>query len=198
LFLTLRALHARAGAGPLNHLGKTRIARTARCLPTIPRRHARKEIWSYGHRKIESAAIDPHTRHCGCRDGPEGGDELNLIEAGKNFGWPVVSWGKHYDGRDIPDPPTHPEFADAVKHWTPVISPSGMLFYSGAMFPRWRGHMLIGGLSSHGPCAWRSTTESRRMRSIFGAACDIEQAPDGSIYVLTDEKDGDILRPTPA
>ena len=206
LFLTLGERFTFEPAQDLsNHLGKmVRIAPDGAVPADNPfvGRNARKEIWSYGHRNIESAAIDPHTRALWVAEmGPEGGDELNLIEAGKNFGWPVVSWGKHYDGRDIPDPPTHPESADAVKHWTPVISPSGMLFYSGAMFPRWRGHMLIGGLSSHGlvRLAFDNGKPTHEERISLGARIrDIEQAPDGSIYVLTDEKDGDILRLTPA
>ncbi len=81
--------------------------------------------------------------------GPLGSDELNLPEAGQNYGWPVVSWGINYDGSEIPDPPTRPEFADAIKHWSPVISPSGMIFYTGDVFPEWRGNAMIGGLSAH-------------------------------------------------
>ncbi len=80
--------------------------------------------------------------------GPWGGDELNIPQAGRNYGWPVVSWGKHYDGTRIPAPPTHPEFADAIAHWTPVISPSGIAFYTGDAIPAWKGNLLIGGLSS--------------------------------------------------
>ncbi|MGZ7204760.1 PQQ-dependent sugar dehydrogenase, partial [Streptococcus pyogenes] len=79
--------------------------------------------------------------------GPMGGDELNVPEAGRNHGWPLVSWGKHYDGREIPHPRTRPEFADAIRHWTPVISPSGMAFYTGDLFQSWRGSVLIGGLT---------------------------------------------------
>ena len=94
------------------------------------------EIWSYGHRNAQGAAIHPETGKLWENEfGPLGGDELNIPEAGKNYGWPVVSWGKHYDGKEIPNPPTHPEFADAIHHWTPVISPSGMTFYTADAFP---------------------------------------------------------------
>ena len=109
------------------------------------------EIWSYGHRNPQGAAIHPETGQLWENEyGPLGGDEINIIEPGKNYGWPVVSWGNHYDRKDIPDPPTHPEFTDAIKHWTPVISPSGMTFYTGDAIPAWKGNLLISGLSSQG------------------------------------------------
>ena len=117
--------------------------------PFVGRKDARPEIWSYGHRNVQGAAIHPKTGKLWENEfGPMGGDELNIPEAGRNYGWPVVSWGKHYDGRVIPEPPTHPEFADAIYHWTPVISPSGMTFYTGDAIPAWQGNLLIGGLSS--------------------------------------------------
>ena len=103
--------------------------------PFVSQENAQDEIWSYGHRNIESAAFHPETKRLWVAEmGPKGGDELNQAEAGRNYGWPVVSWGKHYDGEDIPDPPTKPQFADAKIHWTPVISPSGMVFYTGSLF----------------------------------------------------------------
>jgi glucose/arabinose dehydrogenase len=207
LFLTLGERFKFEPAQDLsNHLGKTVRIAPGGAVPSdnpfVGRRDAKPENWSYGHRNIESAAIDPQTKALWIAEmGPQGGDELNLIEPGKNYGWPAVSWGEHYDGTDIPDPPTRPEFADAVKHWTPVISPSGMLFYSGTMFPRWRGHMLIGGLSSEGlvRLTFESGKPTSEERIALGARVrDVEQAPDGSIYVLTDEDDGDVLRLTPA
>lgn len=96
--------------------------------PFVGQANAKDEIWSYGHRNIESAAFDPKTIKFWIAEmGPMGGDELNQPEAGKNYGWPIVSWGKNCDGTDIPNPPTHPKFADAVLQWTPTISPSGMI-----------------------------------------------------------------------
>jgi glucose/arabinose dehydrogenase len=133
--------------------------------------------------------------------GPRGGDELNRPQAGRNYGRPIVSWGRHYNGRDIPDPPTRPEFADAVKQWTPVISPSGMIFYSGEMFPEWRGSMLIGGLSAQGIVRLELDGDAvaREERIPLGARIrDVEQAPDGALIVLTDEGNGEILRLTRA
>jgi glucose/arabinose dehydrogenase len=99
--------------------------------------------------RAEGAAIDPLTGNLWTIEfGPAGGDELNRPEAGKNYGWPLVSWGNHYDGRDIPDPPTRPDLVDAVKYWNPVISPSGMIFYTGAKLPQWKNQLLVAGLSS--------------------------------------------------
>lgn len=128
---------------------------------------------------------------------PLGGDELNQPVAGRNYGWPVVSWGKHYDGKEIPKPTTRPEFADAVIHWTPTISPSGMIFYNGSMFPEWQGSTLIGGLTSSGIVRVQINGEQAEEVERIPLAVrtrDVEQAPDGSIYVLTDQNNGKILR----
>ncbi len=108
------------------------------------------EVWSFGHRNVEGAAIEPATGRLWTDEmGPRGGDELNTPEPGRNYGWNVVSWGIHYNGKPIPDPDTHPEFADAHLQWTPVISPSGMTFYDGDLFSKWKGDLLIAGLSAH-------------------------------------------------
>jgi glucose/arabinose dehydrogenase len=170
--------------------------------PFVGRPKAEDEIWSYGHRNIESGAIHPATKELWIAEmGPRGGDELNRPEAGRNYGWPLVSWGEHYDGRDIPDPPTRPEFADAAKHWTPVISPSGMVFYTGDAFPAWHGSMLIGGLTAKGivrvAIDGRNAREEERIE--LGARIrDVEQGPDGLVYVLTDQADGNVWRLRPA
>lgn len=129
--------------------------------------------------------------------GPRGGDELNKVKKGANYGWPVVSWGEHYDGRDIPDPPTRPEFADATRHWTPVISPSGMIFYQGNMFPQWKGDAFIGGLSSQSIIRLEFKGENVVNEERFSMQArirDVAQAPDGSLYILTDQSDGSIWR----
>ncbi|ARS37780.1 hypothetical protein CA264_08255 [Pontibacter actiniarum] len=169
--------------------------------PFVGQANAEDAIWSYGHRNIESAAIDPKTNKLWVAEmGPLGGDEFNQPAAGKNYGWPVVSWGKNYDGTDIPDPPTHPAFADAVIQWTPTISPSGMVFYTGAMFPAWQGSTLIGGLTSSGIVRVQVNGEQAEEVERIPLATrvrDVEQAPDGSVYVLTDQPDGKILRLSP-
>ena len=116
--------------------------------PFVGRSDARPEIWSYGHRNVQGADLHPGTGRLWTHEfGPRGGDELNIPEPGHNYGWPLVSWGRHYSGIDIPDPPTRPDLAPSVHHWDPVISPSGMAFYTGDVFPGWKGNLLIGGLS---------------------------------------------------
>ena len=168
--------------------------------PFVGRKDARPEIWSYGHRNPQGAAIHPKTGKLWESEfGPMGGDEINIPQAGSNYGWPMVSWGSHYDGRKIPEPPAHPEFADAIYHWNPVISPSGMTFYTGDAIPAWQGNLLVGGLSSQGIV--RLTLDGEKVtaeeRIPLGARIrDVRQAPDGSVYALTDEGDGKVLRLT--
>ncbi len=176
--------------------------------PFIGQKDAQPEIWSYGHRNVESAAIHPKTgKLWELEFGPKGGDELNIPAPGLNYGWPVVSWGKHYDGKDIPNPPTHPEFADAVRHWTPVISPSGITFYTADAYPgwtadtipAWKGNLLIGGLSSQAiiRLSLDGETVTGEERIPMGARIrDVEQGPDGAVYALTDAGDGAVLRLT--
>ena len=166
--------------------------------PFVGKENARPEIWSYGHRNPQGAAIHPETGKLWETEfGPRGGDELNIPKAGSNYGWPVVSWGMHYNGKDIPDPPTHPEFADAIYHWDPVISPSGIAFYTADAIPAWKGNLLIAGLSEQ--AIVRLTLDGEKVtgeeRIPLGARIrDVQQAPDGSVYALTDEGDGKVLR----
>jgi glucose/arabinose dehydrogenase len=168
--------------------------------PFVGRTDARPEIWSYGHRNPQGAAILPKTGKLWETEfGPMGGDELNIPQAGANYGWPVVSWGSHYTGEDIPDPPTHPEFADAIYHWNPVISPSGITFYTADAIPAWKGNLLIGGLSEQ--AIVRLTLDGEKVvdeeRIPMGARIrDVVQGPDGTVYALTDEGNGEILRLT--
>jgi glucose/arabinose dehydrogenase len=170
--------------------------------PFVGRSDALPEIWSYGHRNVQGADIEPGTGTLWTIEfGPLGGDELNRPEPGRNYGWPLVSWGKHYNGKEIPDPPTRPDLADAVRHWVPAISPSGMSFYDGALFPAWRGDLLIGGLSSR--ALVRLNMENGQVageeRIDMGARVrDVQPGPDGAVYLLIDRSDGEILRVTPA
>jgi glucose/arabinose dehydrogenase len=133
--------------------------------------------------------------------GPEGGDEINLIERGANYGYPIVSNGDHYDGRTIPDHDTRPEFTAPKAWWTPVISPGDMIVYSGSMFPQWRGDALIAGLSSQALVRVDIDGTSAREAERFAMGSrmrEIEQAADGSIYMLEDGATGRLLRLTPA
>ena len=162
---------------------------------------ARAEIYSYGNRNIQAAAIDPATGQLWVAEmGPMGGDEFNAIEAGKNYGWPVVSWGDDYDGSERPDPTTRPEFADAAIHWSPTISPSGLIFYTGDLFPEWKGSAMIGGLTASGivrvAVDGMEAEEIERIPLVARTRA-LLQAPDGSIYVLTDEDNGKVLHLRP-
>lgn len=155
-------------------------------------------IWSWGHRNIGGGAIHPETGRLWIHEfGPWGGDELTIPEAGENYGWPVVSWGRHYSGETIPGPPTRPEFAASIFHWTPVISPSGMIFYGGSEIPAWKGNLLIGGLSSQSlfRLTLRGETVIGEERIEFGARIrDLTEGPDGAVYLLTDQPYGEIFR----
>ena len=162
---------------------------------------ARAEIYSYGNRNIQAAAIDPATGQLWVAEmGPMGGDEFNAIEAGRNYGWPVVSWGDDYDGSERPDPTTRPEFADAAIYWSPTISPSGLIFYTGDLFPEWKGSALIGGLTASGivrvAVDGMEAEEVERIPLVVRTRA-LMQAPDGSIYVLTDADNGKVLHLRP-
>lgn len=155
-------------------------------------------IWSWGHRNVGGLAVNPETGALWeIEFGPWGGDELNIVEPGRNYGWPLVSWGRHYEGRDIPDPPTRPDLAQSIYHWNPVISPSGMTFYDGDAIPAWKGNLILGGLSSE--ALTRLTLRGDRViseeRIDFGTRVrDVAQGPDGALYLLTDEPEAEIFR----
>jgi glucose/arabinose dehydrogenase len=162
------------------------------------------QIWSLGHRNPLGIAFDSAGRLWEIEMGPQGGDELNLIERGANYGYPIVSNGDHYDGRTIPDHATRPEFAAPKLWWTPVISPGDMIIYSGSMFPQWRGDALVAGLSSQALVRVDLNGTNAREAERFGMGVrmrEIEQHPDGSIYMIEDEDGGTggrLLRLTPA
>jgi aldose sugar dehydrogenase len=169
--------------------------------PFVGRVGTRPEIWSYGHRNVEGAAIHPETGKLWTHEmGPAGGDELNVTEAERNYGWPVVSWGRHYDGRDIPDPPTRPDLAAPIRYWNPVIAPSGMAFYTGDAIPSWKGNLLIGGMVARAivrlTLSGEQVTAEERI-ALGGRIRDVRQGPDGAVFAL-DESNGTILRLTAA
>lgn len=170
---------------------------------------ARTEIYSYGHRNMLSAAIEPDSgRLVVVEMGPLGGDELNLIEPGRNYGWPHVSNGDHYVRRGtsraltaIPGHATSMEFAQPLRSWSPVISPSGAAFYTGSLFREWEGDLLVGGLSSQALVRLRLDGERVAVEERVGMnkrIRDVLQARDGAILLLVDDANGELLRLTPA
>jgi glucose/arabinose dehydrogenase len=151
------------------------------------------QVWSLGHRNVLGIAFDARGRLWAQEMGPRGGDELNLIERGANYGYPEVSNGNHYDGKDIPDHPTRPEFKAPMVTWNPVISPAGLMIYSGNTFADWRGNAFIGGLSSK--ALIRIALDERSAREVerfdMGERIrEVEQGPDGAIWLLEDERNG--------
>jgi glucose/arabinose dehydrogenase len=165
--------------------------------PFVGRADALPEIWSYGHRNVQGAAIHPTTGKLWSGEfGPRGGDEVNIPKSGGNYGWPLVSWGRHYSLLPIPDPPTRPDLEGSVFHWTPSVSPSGMSFYTGDAIPAWKGDLLLGGLSSR--ALIRLGVEGDRVIDeerieLDARIRDVRQGPDGALYLLIDD-DGEIWR----
>lgn len=160
------------------------------------------EIWSYGHRNLQSAALAPDGSLWTVEHGPRGGDELNRPEPGKNYGWPIITYGIDYNGRPIGSGITAREgMEQPVYYWDPVIAPSGMAFYEGAMFPAWRGSVLIGGLVAQALVRLtiengRVTGEARYLHGI-GRVRDVDVAHDGAVMLLTDAANGQLIRVTP-
>ncbi|RXR06615.1 PQQ-dependent sugar dehydrogenase [Pseudoxanthomonas composti] len=147
------------------------------------------QVWSLGHRSILGLAFDAQGRLWEHEMGPKGGDELNLIERGGNYGWPIVSNGDHYDGRDIPDHPTQPQFTAPVITWNPVISPAGFVIYSGDRFPGWKGSGFIGGLSSQSLVRIEFDGVGAREAERFDMKQrirEVEQGPEGDLWLLED------------
>jgi aldose sugar dehydrogenase len=151
------------------------------------------QVWSLGHRNPLGIAFDAQGRLWNHEMGPKDGDELNLVERGANYGYPIVSNGDHYDGRVIPDHDTRPEFEAPVVTWTPVISPAGFVLYSGSAFPDWQGDGFIGGLSSKAlvRVEFDGTSARAAERWDMGARIrEVEQGPDGALWLLEDDRDG--------
>jgi len=182
----------------------TEVAKTARVLSTytFPGPNlAPSETWTSGHRTPYGLAFAPDGRLWELEHGPKGGDELNLIEPGKNYGWPLVSYATNYNGVPIPSPDTRPDLAKPVIYWTPVIAPGNFVFYKGAMFPKWEGSALIGSLASETIC--RITFDGKggatpAERWVVGFRVrDVAVGPDGALWLIEDANPGALYRVTP-
>ena len=152
-----------------------------------------RQIWSLGHRNPLGLAFDETERLWNVEMGPRGGDELNIVRRGANYGYPIVSNGDHYSGASIPDHDTRLEYDAPAVSWSPVISPSSLMFYSGNEFPEWQGNAFIGGLSSQSLVRVEIDGETVREAERFRMGQRIRSVadgPDGAIWVLEDERRG--------
>jgi glucose/arabinose dehydrogenase len=162
---------------------------------------ALSETWSTGHRTPYGLAFGPDGRLWEVEHGPRGGDELNLIEPGKNYGWPLVSYAVNYNGTPIPSPDTRPDLTKPVIYWTPIIAPGSLTFYNGAMFPQWKGSALMGGMGTQ--TLNRITFDGKggatpaERWSVGHRIRDVEVGPDGALWMLEDANPGGLFRATP-
>jgi glucose/arabinose dehydrogenase len=159
------------------------------------------ETWCTGLRTPYGLAFAPDGRLWELEHGPRGGDELNLIEPGKNYGWPLVSYGHNYNGVPIPSPDTRPDLARPVIYWVPVIAPGNLMFYKGAMFPQWDGSALISGLISKALIRitfdGKEGAQAVERWDVGFRVRDVEVAPDGALWMIEDAKPGRLVRLTP-
>jgi aldose sugar dehydrogenase len=159
------------------------------------------EIWSKGHRNPQGAVYDPLTRGLlTVEHGAKGGDEVNSPQAGKNYGWPVITYGVDYSGEKIGVGTAAPGYEQPLFYWDPSIAPSGLAVYEGDMFPEWRGDLLVGALKFQllsrlaRDASGKIGKETRMFEGVFGRIRDVKIAPDGAIWLLTDDDDGQVIR----
>ncbi|MFL5580048.1 MAG: PQQ-dependent sugar dehydrogenase [Gemmatimonadaceae bacterium] len=192
-----------------NHMGKTlRITRDGAAAPGNPfagQAGAVPEIWSLGHRNVQAAAFDPQGRFWVIEHGTRGGDELNLVERGKNYGWPIQAYGIEYAGGPIQGgstTTTREGTEQPVYYWDPVIAPSGAQWYTGSLFPEWRGNLFVGGLQAQALVRLvvengRVTGEEHLFHDRGKRIRDVRQGPDGALYIVTDRSPGELWRVAP-
>ena len=172
--------------------------------PFVGRSSARNEIWSYGHRNVQAAALHPETGQLWTVEhGARGGDELNHPEAGKNYGWPIITYGVDYSGAKIGQGAVKAGLEQPVYYWDPVIAPSGMTFYTADAIPGWKGSVLVGSMQPGRLVRLtladgKVTGEERYLGDLGERIRDVQQGPDGFVYVVTDEDDGRVLRVRPS
>lgn len=191
-----------------NHIGTLIRVNTDGSIPRdnpfVDHENAKSEIFSYGHRNAQGIALHPETGEVWLHEhGPRGGDEINIIKPGANYGWPKVSHGVHYSGLPVSDSPTGEGFTDPYLQWTPSIAPSGMIFYQGTAFPEWQGDLLIGALAKkhlrrvvldNG----KVKDQTIMLNDLNKRIRDVTVSPQGDLYVLTDENNGGLYRIDPA
>ncbi|ASQ91782.1 hypothetical protein CHL67_10490 [Prosthecochloris sp. GSB1] len=171
--------------------------------PFVGKRGYRPEIYTYGNRNPQGIARDPETGRIWFHEhGPKGGDELNILKAGANYGWPTVTHGINYDGTIITNRTTAPGIEPPVTYWTPAIAPSGMMIYDGNAFPEWKGDMFIGSLVERHLRRIvlqgnRVTGQQVLLNGLGERIRDVRTGPDGRIYILTDSPNGRLLRLEP-
>lgn len=210
LFVTLGEHYAhRDQAQSLsNHLGKiVRIAPDGSVPdgnPFAGRDGAEPELWSLGHRNPQGLAFNPADgKLWEVEHGPRGGDEVNIIRKGENYGWPVIGYGIDYNGAKIHEATAKPGMQQPAKYWVPSISPSGMAFYTGKLFPTWTGSLFVGALSGQMLVRLsldgdKITGEERLLQTLDERIRDVRQGPDGALWLLTDSDTGRLLRVVPA
>ncbi|MEO9530375.1 PQQ-dependent sugar dehydrogenase [Roseibium sp.] len=192
---------------PSDHAGSvlrlTRDGAPAPGNPFLERDGYRPEVWSIGHRNPQSAAIHPETgKLWTVEHGARGGDEVNIPEAGKNYGWPVISYGRHYSGGKIGEGTEKQGMEQPIHFWDPSIAPSGMAFVTGDTYPDWRGNLLVGALRGRHLARLeldgaRVVAQEKLLGDLDERIRDVRQGPDGYIYVLTDSDDGRLIRLVP-
>lgn len=171
--------------------------------PFVGKGDIRPEVWSYGHRNPQGAALNPATGQLWTVEhGARGGDEVNIPAAGRNYGWPVISYGTHYSGQKIGVGRSRPGMEQPVYYWDPSIAPSGMAFYTGAKHPAWRGNLFIGALKFRQIRRLildgdRVVAEETLLRNLRRRVRAIRQSPAGDLYFLTDAQRGQIMRLVP-
>jgi glucose/arabinose dehydrogenase len=195
-----------------SHMGKILRVRPDGSVPPdnpfVGRQGARPEIWSWGHRNVQAATFDSEGRLWEIEHGARGGDELNLVQRGKNYGWPIAAYGLEYSGRPIVTPglgqaaTQRPNTEQPVYYWDPVIAPSGAEFYTGAAFPTWRGSLFVGNMKDKNLTRLtladgRVTGEERLLSDRGQRIRDVRQGPDGALYVVTDAQNGELWRIAP-
>lgn len=208
LFVTLGERNIKQEAqNPRSHLGAIVRINPDGSVPSnnpfVGKKNAAPEMWSYGHRNPQAAALHPETgRLWAVEHGAQGGDEINIPLAGKNYGWPVITYGEDYGGGKIGVGTRREGMEQPIYYWDPSIAPSGMAFYTAAKYPQWKGNLFVGALK------YRSlyrlvlkgdeiVGQERLLRDVGQRIRDVRQGPDGALYVLTDSSNGRILRVTP-